>query len=143
MTGTNIPQRNAHPIRHEAATHLFAVGQAVRLRSGFKGPFGVAGIYHITGTLPPTGNSPQYRIRSDDERHERVMAQNGLEPVLISAGESATLVEGTFGHGAEAKNRKSRAIRKPKRQTASPKPESPFPSLARLAATAPRRKGKT
>ena len=99
MVGTSILQRNARPIRHESATHLFAVGQAVRLRGGFKGPFGVAGIYHITGTLPPVGNSPQYRIRSDDERHERVMTQEGLEPVLISAGENATLVEGTFGHG--------------------------------------------
>ena len=35
MTATTLMQRNARPIRREAATHLFAVGQAVRLRGNF------------------------------------------------------------------------------------------------------------
>lgn len=57
-------------------------------------------VYHITGTLPPQGGSPQYRIRNDDERHERVTTQDNLEPVRMSSAEDgATLIERTFGHG--------------------------------------------
>lgn len=99
MTATNFLRRKAPPTRCETATHLFTVGQAVRLRSGFRGRLHFAGIYHITGTLPPTGDSPQYRIRSDGEHYERVTTQERLEAVFISADESATLIEGTFGHG--------------------------------------------
>lgn len=99
MTATNFLRRKARPIRRETATHLFTVGQAVRLRSGFREPLRFAGIYHITGTLPPTGDSPQYRVRSDDEHYERVMRQESLEAVFVSAGENATLIEGTFGRG--------------------------------------------
>ena len=59
-----------------------------------------ADIYHITATLPPRGNSPQYRIRNDEERHERVTTQDDLEPVAISQpSDSATLIERTFGNG--------------------------------------------
>ena|SRR5271166_3706543 len=108
MTATDFLRRQARPIRRETATHLFTVGQAVRLRSGFRGPFRFAGIYHITGTLPPMGDSPQYRIRSDDERYERVTTQESLEAVFISAGESATLTEGTFGHGQGTETQESR-----------------------------------
>ena len=55
------------------------------------------GIYHITGTLPPRGEFPQYRIRSDGEPHERVTTQDNLEPVSISpADEGATLIDRTF-----------------------------------------------
>src|SRR5205807_2617450 len=34
MRTTTLMQRNARPVRREAATHLFAFGQAVRLKSG-------------------------------------------------------------------------------------------------------------
>ena len=100
MTATTLMQRNARPIRREAATHLFAVGQAVRLRGTFGTFPKTADIYRITGTLPPRENSPQYRIRNDDERHERVTTQDSLEPVDTSqSGDGATLIERTFGHG--------------------------------------------
>lgn len=109
MSATTYMQRNARPIRREAETHLFAIGQTVRLRSGFGTFTKTAEIYHITGTLPPRGNSPQYRIRNDDERHERVTTQDSLEPVQISpAGEEATLIERTFGHGQGAETQQSR-----------------------------------
>jgi hypothetical protein len=98
MTTATIGQRNARQIRREPSTHLFAVGQSVRLKGGFGQT--LADIYHITGTLPPRGNSPQYRIRNDEERHERVTTQDSLEPVpMSSAGENATLKERTFGNG--------------------------------------------
>jgi hypothetical protein len=59
-----------------------------------------ASIYHITGTLPPSGEYPQYRIRSDEERHERVATQDNLELVLSpSSHKDADLMERTFDHG--------------------------------------------
>lgn len=100
MTATTHMQRNARPIRREAATHLFAIGQTVRLRNSFGTFPKTAEVYRITGTLPPRGDSPQYRIRNDDERHERVTTQDSLEPVRMTpAGDDAALMERTFGHG--------------------------------------------
>ncbi|MCT7376954.1 hypothetical protein [Chelativorans salis] len=100
MTAANILQRNARPIRRDAAAHLFTVGQTVRLKGSFGRSALPSDIYRITGTLPPQGDSPQYRIRSDDERHERVTTQDSLEPVRTpQAGSGATLIERTFGHG--------------------------------------------
>lgn len=109
MSYTNYMQRNARPIRREVATHLFFVGQAVRLRSGFGMFSKTAEIYHITGKLPPRGDSPQYRIRNDEERHERVTTQDRIEPVqMLPAGEDATLIERTFGHGQRAETQQPR-----------------------------------
>lgn len=100
MTATTLMQRYARPIRREAATHLFAVGQAVRLRANFGTFPKTAEIFRITGRLPARGDSLQYRIRSDAERHERVTTQDSLEPVDLSqSGDGATLMERTFGHG--------------------------------------------
>ena len=97
---STILKRNARPIRHEAATHLFATGQIVRLKGGFGPPSQSTDIYRITGTLPPRGDSPQYRVRNDDERYERVITQDSLEPVrILPAGPSGALIEGTFGDG--------------------------------------------
>ena len=90
---TAIPPSHRRP---EAATHCFAIGQAVRLRSGFAGPFRFSGVFHVTATLPPTGDSLQYRIRSE-EGYERVTTQEALEVVPPTADKSATLIEGTFG----------------------------------------------
>jgi hypothetical protein len=109
MTVTSILQRNARSIRRDTAMHLFTVGQVVRLKGGFGRPSLPADIYHITGTLPPRGDSPQYRIRNDGERHERVTTQDSLEPVDMSRpGDDATLIERTFGHGQRTETQQSR-----------------------------------
>lgn len=93
----------------EIPTHRYAVGQAVWLRGGFGRPSAASDIYHITATLPPNGNSPQYRIRNDDERHERVTTQDNLEAVsTVQADEGATLIERTFSHGKGTKTQQSR-----------------------------------
>lgn len=99
MTATSNSQRYGRPIRREAATHIFTVGQTVRLKDGFLVvPSKLPDRYRITATLPPRGNMLQYRVRSDDERHERVVTEDSLEAINMSpAGE--TLVERTFGHG--------------------------------------------
>ena len=102
-------RRTTRPIRQEAPTHLFTVGQTVRLRSGFGRLSLPVDIYHITGTLPPWGGSPQYRIRNDEERHERVTTQDSLEPVGISPlRDDAALIERTFGHGQGTETKQSR-----------------------------------
>ncbi|QND46368.1 hypothetical protein HB780_12040 (plasmid) [Rhizobium lusitanum] len=95
---------SAHPIRRDPATHLFTLGQAVWIR---KGP-GMAApkfrsTYRVTGTLPPKGNVLQYRIRNDDEPHERVMMEDQLESVRASSGGAETLMEKTFGHAQGTK----------------------------------------
>ena len=61
--------------------HRFAIGQTVRLQSSFGMSLRTAELYRITGTLPSRDNSPQYRIRSDQERHERVTTEDSLEEV--------------------------------------------------------------
>lgn len=101
MTTTHVLQRSRQPPR-DATTHLFTVGQSVRLKGGW--PAAPGEIYHITATLPPRGNSPQYRIRNDDERYERVTTQDNLEPVRTPRpDDDATLMERTFGHGQRTK----------------------------------------
>lgn len=59
--------------------HRFVIGQSVRLKGGFGMPLNTAEIYRITGTLPARDNSPQYRMRNDEERHERVTTEDNLE----------------------------------------------------------------
>lgn len=100
MISTSPIRRTVRSARQEAPAHLFTIGQAVRLKGSFVKPALPADIYHITGTLPARGDSLQYRIRNDDERHERVTTQESLEPVDMSqSGSGATLIERTFGHG--------------------------------------------
>ena|SRR6185312_3691988 len=109
MISTITQQRSIRPIRREAATHLFSAGQAVRLRGGFGRPALPAEIYRITATLPPRGDLPQYRIRNDEERHERVTTQDNLEPVDVSQpDDGATLIERTFGRGQGTEPQQSR-----------------------------------
>jgi hypothetical protein len=107
MTAPITLQRGRH-LRRDTATHLFSVGQAVRLKAGFGRPALPGDVYHVTGMLPPQGNSPQYRIRNDEERHERVATQDSLEPVGISRPDDETLIERTFGHGQGTETQQSR-----------------------------------
>jgi hypothetical protein len=93
----------------EEMSHLFRVGQMVRMKSRFGASPKTAEFYRVTGTLPARDNSPQYRIRNDDERHERVVTEDSIEPVaapeVVDGG--TTLVERTFsdGQGPEAQQR--------------------------------------
>jgi hypothetical protein len=100
MTASSNLLRRARPVRQEAETHLFAVGAAVRLKGGYGSLLKSAEIYHVTATLPPRGNSLQYRIRNDEERYERVATQDDLEAVaMLQPTDNAALVERTFGNG--------------------------------------------
>jgi hypothetical protein len=99
MTQTAAMGRNTRPIRREPATHIFKVGQAVRLKSGFGSPVALQEVFHVTATLPARGGSFQYRIRRDDERHERMTTEADLEPVVQTTSGNANLIERTFNHG--------------------------------------------
>ena len=95
---------NVRHVRRQAATHLYSVGQTVRLKGGFGMSPNAADVFHITARLPAKGDALQYRIRNDDERHERVTTQDSLEPVgALQESKSATLIERTFGHGQGTK----------------------------------------
>ncbi len=79
MNAPNLSHHTSRPIQPDAPTHLYAVGQAVRLKGAFmRGPQ-AAGVYRITGTLPPRGEVPQYRLRSQPNptrsKHKRQARQ--------------------------------------------------------------------
>ena len=110
MTTLSIQRRTARANRSETPMHLFTIVQAVRLRGSFRSFPKTSEVYRITGTLPPREESPQYRIRNDDERHERVTTQDNLELVRPSQfSEGATLIERTFGHGQGTETQQSRS----------------------------------
>jgi hypothetical protein len=46
-------------------------------------PLDTAEMFRITATLPPRDNSPQYRMRNDEERYERVTTEDNLEEIQM------------------------------------------------------------
>ncbi|EHK54049.1 hypothetical protein [Allomesorhizobium alhagi] len=96
-------------ITRDAAKHLFSIGQSVRLKGGFQTSPKLEDVYRTPATLPPRDNLFQYRIRHDEERHERVATQDRLEPVSPEQPDfGATLIERTFGNGQGTETQQSR-----------------------------------
>ncbi|WP_417666762.1 hypothetical protein [Roseibium sp.] len=62
-------------------THRYSVGQTVRMTGWSRISSYSARTYRVVATLPEQDNVLQYRIRSDDERHERVTSEDNLEKV--------------------------------------------------------------
>ncbi|MEO5758195.1 MAG: hypothetical protein ABIQ51_15200 [Mesorhizobium sp.] len=71
-------QQNARP-RNDTPSHLFAVGQTVRMKSRVGLVQKTAELFEITSRLPVKDGSPQYRIRNEQETHERVTTEDNLE----------------------------------------------------------------
>ncbi|GLS35586.1 hypothetical protein GCM10010869_11750 [Mesorhizobium tianshanense] len=71
-------QQSARP-RTDTPAHLFAVGQTVRMKSRTGLVQKTAELFQIKSKLPVKDGSPQYRIRSDEETHERVTTEDNLE----------------------------------------------------------------
>lgn len=63
--------------------HRFAIGQSVRLKTRVGLSPRTAELFWITARLPERDRSPQYRIRSNDECHERVTTEDSLEEVCL------------------------------------------------------------
>lgn len=75
-------QQEKFKSRNEPA-HLFELGQAVQLSGRIYGRNLVSNSFIITGKLPSDGHSLQYRIRNSDERHERVISQDGISKMVV------------------------------------------------------------
>ena len=59
--------------------HKFKVGQTVHFTSGPYGRGGGGGgAYKVTQLLPPEGDDCQYRIKSANEPHERLVKESQL-----------------------------------------------------------------
>lgn len=72
--------------------HRYDLGQAVHLSSSFGRAIDPATIFRVTRQLPPLGNDPQYRVRSEDERHERVATEDSLAAAKGFFRDDAALV---------------------------------------------------
>jgi hypothetical protein len=57
--------------------HKFKIGQTVNLIPS-KGRSAASGHYEIISLRPADGGSPQYRIKSKNESHERVVSEGDL-----------------------------------------------------------------
>lgn len=57
--------------------HRFQIGQEVVLKVGRYSNAPV-GRYRVIAVVPERDNSPQYRIRNDAERHERMVSEDSL-----------------------------------------------------------------
>jgi hypothetical protein len=64
---------------NDLSDHKFKVGQTVLYTSGPYGRSGTSGVFRITQLLPPEGDDRQYRIKSADEPHERVVKESQLD----------------------------------------------------------------
>jgi hypothetical protein len=58
--------------------HKFKIGQSVHYISGPHGRGTSDGLYKVTQLLPTEGDDRQYRIKSADEPHERVVKESQL-----------------------------------------------------------------
>jgi hypothetical protein len=92
LSPTTLARRFARTEPSDSATHVFEVGDAVRLK---RAAWKTGGDYRITARLPEIGETPQYRIHSEDERFERVVRQDELEHTPAAAGTS--LIDKAFG----------------------------------------------
>ncbi|WP_428673356.1 hypothetical protein [Roseibium sp.] len=99
---TNSPHlpKKQNEIRSPGAAHRFTIGQIVRMKSRHPGrTVTPSDTFHITALLPFASEMPQYRIRSEQELHERVTTQDRLELITVSekARDNALLIAKTFG----------------------------------------------
>ena len=60
------------------SAHKFKIGQFVNYKPRSK--FG-AGVYQIAQLMPPAGDEPQYRIKSETEGHLRSAMESELSPL--------------------------------------------------------------
>ena len=62
----------------DLSDHRFKVGQSVLYTSGPYGRGAASAVYKVTQLLPPEGDDRQYRIKSANEPHERVVKESQL-----------------------------------------------------------------
>ncbi|SBW00601.1 conserved hypothetical protein [uncultured Alphaproteobacteria bacterium] len=87
-SGMGIIDISLRARRREAASHMYMVGQVVRMRNDGPRTARSADIFRITAKLPPNDGLPQYRLRNATERFERVATQDAIEPLTRSRSNS-------------------------------------------------------
>jgi hypothetical protein len=73
--------------------HKFTAGQTVQFSPGWPRDNATGGQYTIVRLYPKVGNTPQYRIKSKRDGHERMVPEDQLDRSLgaLSAKNSFTL----------------------------------------------------
>ncbi len=61
--------------------HRFSIGQSVRMPNRLGTLKTNDLLFTVTARMPAKDRSPQYRIRSEEERHERVVTEDMLEAI--------------------------------------------------------------
>jgi len=69
--------------------HRYALGQIVRLKGRIGLPSKTPETFEIVGLMPPRDGTFQYRLRSDEERHERVALEDDIEAVGGTSSQQA------------------------------------------------------
>jgi hypothetical protein len=64
-----------------ATKRIFEIGQTIHFRTTQRGVSAAAGEYQIVGYRPAEDGEIQYRIKSGNERHERIAREGELRPV--------------------------------------------------------------
>ncbi len=72
-----MPNRKA--LGDDVGGHKFEVGQTVYYTSGPYRSGWYGGVFKIMQLLPPQGGDYQYRIKSADEPHDRVVKESELD----------------------------------------------------------------
>jgi hypothetical protein len=70
--------------------HLYLVGQTVTLNPGAGFVSKTGDTFTVRAQLPPLGDVLQYRIKSDDEPYERVVAETQLTRASPNGGSVAS-----------------------------------------------------
>ncbi|MBS1164802.1 MAG: hypothetical protein H6R00_827 [Proteobacteria bacterium] len=99
MTTADMLLRANPAVRRGPSTPVFKIGDSVLLKPSFQYA-SAEGVYRITALMPSDGQ-PQYRIRNEEERYERVAQQDSLELATASSTPTtrAMLIKRTFARG--------------------------------------------
>jgi hypothetical protein len=72
-------QHAAYRLEQHMATHKFSLGQTLNFSPGLGEDSRSKGRYKVVQQLPETGNTLQYRIKSETGGQERVVREDQLE----------------------------------------------------------------
>jgi hypothetical protein len=64
-----------------ASERMFEIGQTIQFRTSQRGVSAAAGEYQVVGYRPTEGGEVLYRIKSGNERHERIARDGELSPL--------------------------------------------------------------
>jgi hypothetical protein len=96
MDAINRVRSEFRSARSETIPHHFDLGQAVRLKGDLLERARRVEVYQVVGKLPPLGELPQYRIRSEAEPYDRVTTEDRLELATATGKDQRSLTAKVF-----------------------------------------------